>query len=134
MEGVSAVTPVEQVIVRHWEDDHLRLPLVEGEGDARALLWPGVGSTQRALHHISLAGGQQTVVLMHPDSEAVYYIAKGQGRVEDLDDSRAEDISEGKMVLVTPASRYRFVADSHLIVVGGPCPVDPRMYVTAEVG
>ena len=55
------------------------LPIVEGEGSARPIVWPGVGAAFRALHRIELAAGSRTVPLKHA-MEAAYYVIRGAGR------------------------------------------------------
>jgi mannose-6-phosphate isomerase-like protein (cupin superfamily) len=122
------VSGAGEIVVRHWEGHHLRLRLVEGEGEARGLLWPEVGSTQRALNHIRMGPGHRTIPLIHPESEAVYYVVEGRGELQDLDEGRRWRIEGGKVALVTPATRYRFEAETELVVVGGPCPVDRSLY------
>jgi quercetin dioxygenase-like cupin family protein len=60
---------------------HPVLPIVEDEqGEARAIVWPGIGANDRSLHQIRLAPGARTVELAHP-SEAVYYVVEGSGEV-----------------------------------------------------
>jgi mannose-6-phosphate isomerase-like protein (cupin superfamily) len=123
-----------EVVVRHWKDHQLRLPLVEGEGEARALLWPEMGSTQRALNYIQVGSGHRTIPLVHPGSEAVFYVVEGQGELADLDEGRRKLIQGGNVALVLPGTRYRFEAETNLVVVGGPCPVDTSLYELTKGG
>ena len=114
-----------------------RLPLVEGEGDARAVAWPGVGSKLRSMTLIELAGGGSTIPLRH-EMEAVYYIISGTGSVNDPDLGESQAIIEGSVVHVDPGTAYQFVSDAAgLKLIGGPCPPDPALYqhlTTASAG
>lgn len=116
------------IVVRRSQGGHLPLTLVEGDGEAVALLWPGVGSTQRALHRLSLAPGSRTIVQLHPQSEAVYFVVSGSGTVVDEDEGSSDELVARKVVFVTPGTRYRFVARTDLVLVGGPCPAEPSLY------
>jgi len=111
-------------------DDELRprLPLVEGGGDARAIVWPGVGAHLRSLHRITLDPGARTIRMQHP-MEAVYYLVSGSASAEDEQQAHSHPLRPGSMTLVDPGTPYRFVAgDSGAELVGGPCPADPMLY------
>jgi mannose-6-phosphate isomerase-like protein (cupin superfamily) len=117
------------IVVRRPDDPGLRLPLVdEGAGEAWALLWPGVGSSERAIHRIELNPGEETTSQRHPASEAVYFVLAGTGAVVDEDAGVSEDLVPRKILFVTPRTGYRFVATTPLALVGGPCPPDPALY------
>lgn len=104
------------------------LPIVGGEGSARAVIWPGIGATQRSIHLIQLAPSSGTIRLEHP-AESVYYILEGSGTVVGDGPSEATRLTPGSMVHVGPGTGYRFAADGGgLEVVGGPCPSDPAVY------
>ena len=104
------------------------LPLVEGEGSARAVIWPGIGARLRSLHRISLGAGARTVELRHA-GEAVYYVIAGEGRALDGGDGSAQELVRGSMVFVEPGTSYRLAAGERgLELVGGPCPPDPKLY------
>jgi mannose-6-phosphate isomerase-like protein (cupin superfamily) len=117
--------------------DGLPLPLVDGpDGDVRAVIWPGMGARHRSMHHVRLPAGARTVPHQHAGAEAVYYIVRGRGAVEDLDQGRQHAVGAGAFVLITPRSRYRITAahDSELVCVGGPCPPDPGLYAGRSGG
>jgi quercetin dioxygenase-like cupin family protein len=104
------------------------LPLVEGEGVARAVIWPGIGAQLRSMHRISLAPGARTLPQRHP-MEAVYYVLSGEGTVRDLKHPPARPLVEGAMVHVEPDTAYVLEAGAEGIeVLGGPCPADPTLY------
>ena len=105
------------------------LSLVEGEGDARAIVWPGVGAALRSLHRIRLAPGARTVVQRHP-MEAVYYVMGGDGTVLDPGaGGPGQPVAEGAMVHVEPGTAYQFQAGADgAEILGGPCPADPTLY------
>jgi quercetin dioxygenase-like cupin family protein len=104
------------------------IDLVEGEGSARALVWPGIGAAFRSMHLISLGAGARTRRQRHPD-EAVYYVLGGGGSVGD------EQLEEGSMVHVGPRAAYVFEAGADgLELIGGPSPPDSALYDGEEAG
>lgn len=119
----------EVLVVDASADGNPRLSIVEeGEGTAWAVIWPGMGATERSMHRISLASEGRTIPLRHP-SEAVYYVISGAARVLDLADGSVQEIGPGSMVHVEAGTDYRFVADeAGAELVGGPCPPDPALY------
>jgi len=117
--------------------DDIPLPLVEGPaGAVHALVWPGVGARHRSMHYVTLPAGARTVPHHHPASEAVYYVVRGRGAIEDLDVGAQHAVGPGSFVLVTPRTGYRIAAaaDSELVCVGGPCPPDPQLYAGRQGG
>ena len=108
------------------------LPIVEGEGRAHAIIWPGVGATMRSMHRISLGGGAATTELRHP-GEAVYYVIEGAGEAVDPSDGESHDLVLGSMIHVEPGTAYVIRAGSEgLELVGGPSPPDPALYEGLE--
>ena len=104
------------------------LALIEHDGNARALVWPGTGAHMRSMHRISLEGRGRTVSLRHP-MEAVYYVISGEVDIEDLDTRVKHRVEPGGMFLVDPGTGYRIAAGSDgAELVGGPCPADPTLY------
>jgi quercetin dioxygenase-like cupin family protein len=110
------------------DDDCPSLPIIDGPGSARAVVWPGVGAHLRSMHRISLNPGSRTIRLQHP-MEAVYYVISGQVAATDPDSGQTAEMVPGSMSLIDPGTPYVFVAgDEGAEIVGGPCPADPRMY------
>jgi quercetin dioxygenase-like cupin family protein len=104
------------------------LPLVDGEGVARAVVWPGIGAPLRSMHRIRLAPGARTIPLRHA-MEAVYYVMSGAGTVLDPDEPTARPLAEGAMVHVEPGTGYVLAAGPEgMEILGGPCPADPALY------
>jgi quercetin dioxygenase-like cupin family protein len=104
------------------------LPIVDGDGIARAVVWPGVGAELRSMHRIRLAAGARTVALRHP-MEAVYYVINGSGTALDPDAATGQPLIEGSMVHIEPGTAYLFRAGPEgLEILGGPCPADASMY------
>lgn len=104
------------------------LEIVEGEGRAHAVIWPGMGARLRSIHRIELAAGSRTIPMRHP-SEAVYYVMGGGGEILDISESTTEPLRTGAMAHIDPNTPYRFVAgDEGLSLVGGPSPPDPAIY------
>lgn len=116
--------------VRIIPDDSAQplLPIVEQQGSARALVWPGAGAHMRSMHRISLGHGGVTASMQHP-MEAVYYVISGEVDVEDLVANTRQLVGPGGMFLVDPWTAYRMSASSEgAELVGGPCPADPTLY------
>lgn len=109
------------------------VPILDGPGEARAVIWPGTGARQRSLHRIVLEAGAATIRLQHP-MEAAYYVVRGSGVVAD-DDGAAQDLREGSMIHVNDGSAYRIRAGGEgMEVIGGPCPADERWYANLVRG
>jgi len=105
-----------------------KLPLVEGAGDARAIVWPGMGAKARSLHHIWLAPDARTVPQHHP-GDAVYYVVTGDGTVVDGAAGERQPLREGAMFHVDTGTEYVVEAGEHGIeLVGGPAPADAALY------
>jgi quercetin dioxygenase-like cupin family protein len=122
-----------RVGVHHADRARVPLRMIEAQGRAWAVIWPGMGAKCRSLHRVSLAPRGRTVPLRHP-GEAVYYVLAGRGGVEEAAGAagapgRAPALSEGSMVHIAPHGGYRFAADdAGLELIGGPCPADPALY------
>ena len=101
------------------------LDIVEGGGRAGAVVWPGMGSQSRTMHRIELEAGGATRALRH-ESEAVYFVAEGSGRVAGL------PVRRHHMVYVPRRSACRFEADEPMLIWGGPCPPDASLYGEGE--
>jgi quercetin dioxygenase-like cupin family protein len=109
-----------------------KLPIVEADGSAWAVVWPGVGAELRSMHHISLQAMGRTVRMNHP-TEAVYYVMKGTATAIDPDDGSRHDLIEGSMAHVEPGTPYLFEAGADgAEIIGGPCPADHTMYAHIE--
>ena len=107
------------------------LPIVEGEGSATPIVWPGVGAAFRTMHRIELDGGSRTVALKHT-VEAAYYVVGGDGAVRDPDGESGEPLVEGSMIFVEPGTTYLIEAGRvGMLLLGGPCPADPALYPRA---
>ena len=104
------------------------ISLVEGEGNAKVVVWPGNGAECRTFQMISLGDRAQTVRLRHP-SDCVYYVVAGSGCVLGEEVEGEARLVEGSMVHIDAGDTYRFRADSGgLTLLGGPCPADASLY------
>jgi quercetin dioxygenase-like cupin family protein len=104
------------------------LAIIEGEGRAHAVIWPGMGARLRSIHRIELGGGARTIGLRHP-SEAVYYVMDGTGEAVDLDAVERQALRPGSMVHIEPGTTYRLSAGGDgMSLVGGPSPPDRALY------
>jgi quercetin dioxygenase-like cupin family protein len=104
------------------------LSIIDGEGSARAVIWPGLGATARSIHRITLGPSSRTVRLEHP-GESVYYVMGGSGSVQGDDSPAQNGLVEGSMVHIDAGTRYRFAAGADgLEFFGGPCPADAALY------
>lgn len=112
-------------------DPGARLPIVEGKGEARAVIWPGTGAGLRSMQRISLGHGARTVELRHP-SESVYYVMSGRGYVSEPGGA-SQELREGAMFLIDAGTTYQVMGDAEgMELVGGPCPPDPELYKTLD--
>jgi hypothetical protein len=103
--------------------------LTEDGCSARAMVWPGMGAGSRSMHLIRLSAGRRTRAMRH-DSEAVYYVIRGSITARDHDLSERHDASEGGFIFVEPETEYILASDREpAVIVGGPCPPDPSLYL-----
>lgn len=109
------------------------IPIVEGAGSARVLLWPGNGAKYRTLQLIDLQTGDRTVDLSHA-TDAVFYVMKGAGTVIDARSKSSSELTEGAMVHIDAGDRYRFESNPGMILLGGPCPADEELYQALQQG
>ena len=56
-----------------------------GHGDARAIIWPGMGAKYGSMHYFVMKPGEENVPHAHGDAEDMFYIAQGKGVVIDFD-------------------------------------------------
>jgi quercetin dioxygenase-like cupin family protein len=104
------------------------LSIVDGDGSAHAVVWPGMGAQLRSIHRVELRGGARTIEMRHP-FEAVYYVIKGTGEAVDLDADERQRLRAGSMVHVDSGTKYVLSADGDgMSVVGGPSPPDQALY------
>jgi len=105
------------------------IPIVDGIGNAKVVVWPGMGAQYRTFQIITLGQHSKTVQLRHPKSDAAYYVFKGEGRVVDVNTGQSQDLKEGGMVHIDANDSYQFVANaSGMHILGGPCPADVSLY------
>jgi quercetin dioxygenase-like cupin family protein len=103
------------------------LEVIDQGGNAWAVAWPGTGSRHRSMHRITLDAGGATIALGHP-GEAVYFVAHGEGEIDDLHAGVTHPLGAKTMVYVPRGSGYRVSARTPMLVVGGPCPPDVSLY------
>jgi Cupin domain len=105
------------------------IPIIDGIGNAKVVIWPGMGARCRTFQVIELGENSRTIRLCHPASDAAYYVLKGQGKVLDIGTGQSQELGEGGMVHIDANDRYQFVAgDSGMSLLGGPCPADASLY------
>lgn len=109
------------------------IPIVEGAGSARVLLWPGNGAKYRTLQLIDLQTGDRTVDLSHT-TDAVFYVMKGAGTVVDTKSKSTSELMEGSMIHIDAGDRYRFESSPGMMLLGGPCPADEALYQALQQG
>ena len=104
------------------------LPIVQGEGHAQAVIWPGTGAEYRSFHIIDLSSRASTTALCHK-GDAAYYVMGGAGVILDLATGERFEMAEGAMVHIDAADRYQFTAgENGFKLLGGPCPPDETLY------
>jgi mannose-6-phosphate isomerase-like protein (cupin superfamily) len=110
------------------------IPIVEGVGNAKVVIWPGMGARYRTFQVINLGKNSKTIQLCHPEADAAYYVLKGQGSVLDVNTGQSQELGEGGMVHIDAKDHYQFVASvSGMELLGGPCPADSSLYATLKI-
>ncbi len=121
-------SPYHAVRVIDSATEGVEIPLVEGQGNAQVVLWPGNGAKYRSFHLFSLDKSDRTVELSH-ESDCVYYVMHGSGTVLDLATDDRQPLGEGTMIHIDAADRYRIEAgEDGIKFLGGPCPPDEKLY------
>lgn len=128
MSAAASTTEVRVITSTDWG---AALPLVHGDGEFRVLVGPDMGAKSRSLHYVRLSSGASTHVLRH-QGEAVYYVISGTVQMADVDAGASHVLTEGAMAHVEPDTSYQFSAVSDAVVLGGPSPVDPKMYLASQ--
>jgi mannose-6-phosphate isomerase-like protein (cupin superfamily) len=122
------MTDPEAVQVVDCDEACPRLPIVDGEGIARAVIWPGAGARLRSMHLIRLGSQARTIEMTHP-MEAVYYVISGAVLATDVSTRSTQRAVDGSMILVEPGTPYLLRAEGAAVeMVGGPCPPDRAIY------
>ena len=127
-------TPVDTVRVIDTASGGPALPIIEKNGEARAVLWPGNGARFRSFQLISLREDGSTQALRHA-SDCVYYVIAGEGEIVDLGSDEVSPLGEGTMIHIDAGDSYRLRSVKGVRLLGGPCPPDPALYAAiATVG
>lgn len=84
---------------------------------------PETGARHRSMHYLQLLPGTATEPLRHEGQECVYYVASGDGEIEEVETGETVEIHRGSMMLVPPSVGYVIWSSGgeELVVVGGPC-------------
>ena len=120
-------SPPNTVRVIDTSSNGVTIPIIEKNGEARAVLWPGNGSRFRSFQLISLFDGGATQALSYA-SDCVYYVVSGEGQIVDLGSDTVSPLAEGAMVHIDAGDTYRLRSDTKVVILGGPCPPDPALY------
>jgi quercetin dioxygenase-like cupin family protein len=104
-----------------------------GRGEVRAIVWPGMGARHRSMHSVRLAPGETGDEWRHP-GEAVYYVLRGSGWVEDRTTGGRSEVRAGLIVHVEAGTAYAVTAREPLTCIGGPCPPEPALYAQVSRG
>lgn len=120
-------TPLGTVRVIDTASSGAELPIIERNGQARAVLWPENGARFRSFQLISLLEDGSTQPLSHA-SDCVYYVIAGEGEIVDLASGEASPLTEGTMVHIDAGDSYRLRSATGARLLGGPCPPDPALY------
>ena len=119
------------VVVRGDLDAVAVRRLVDG-GDAKALIWPGMGARFRSMHRFRLPAGAATIPFLH-ESDSVYFVIEGAAEFVDLATGETIDGDSGSAMHIDAGTSYQIRATKEpASVVGGACPADPQLYVDID--
>jgi quercetin dioxygenase-like cupin family protein len=115
--------------VRVFDRDRpdMRMPLIAG--DARLVVWPGVGCWEANMNYVVMEPGEENVPHTHPSSEDTIYVLEGRGTVRDLTHGLTLDFEADHVIHVPPGVEHQVRADrgERVVTCGGPCPADEAM-------
>jgi quercetin dioxygenase-like cupin family protein len=108
----------------HRDEPDLLMPMISG--DARLVVWPGVGAWDATMNYVVLEPGEENIPHNHPVSEDTIYILEGRGTVRDLTNDLELEFEAGQAIFVPVGLQHQVRADrgERVISVGGPCPAD----------
>ncbi|CEP69178.1 RmlC-like jelly roll fold [Moorella glycerini] len=115
--------------VLHVNRDYVTIPIVDG-GEAKAIVWPGMGAKNCALHYVVMKPGQENIPHVHRESEDIIFVVQGRGVVVDLDNGKEYEFEPGSVIYIPPGIRHTvkcFGPDDY-IVVGAQSPFDMDLY------
>jgi quercetin dioxygenase-like cupin family protein len=120
--------------ILHVDRDYVKIPLVPG-GDARAVVWPGMGAKNAGLHYVIMKPGQENVPHVHSLSEDIIYVIQGEGMAVDFDSGTEHPFTKGSVIYVSPGTNHtiRATGKEDYIVVGTLAPADTEMYIRAGI-
>ncbi len=128
-----SITPSKTVQVIDSAVNRKDIALINGDGAAWVVLWPGNGARYRTFHILELHPNDQTVDLCHA-ADCVYYVVEGTGNVRDLETDEIQPLVDGAIVHIDAQDRYRLEADDGgMRLIGGPVPADPDLYTQFEM-
>lgn len=115
--------------ILHVDRDYVKIPLVPG-GDARAVVWPGMGAKNACVHYVVMKPGQENMPHVHRHSEDIIYVIQGEGVAVDFDSGTEQPFTKGSVIYVPPGTHHTIKATGKedYIVVGTLAPIDTEFY------
>lgn len=112
------------------DKDFVLIPFIKGSGQAKAIIWPGMGAKYGSMNYFVMKPGEQNVPHLHENAEDMFYIAQGQGVIIDYDAKQEHSFEKGCFVYVEPGTMHAAVSHGpdDYISIGGPSPIDYEMY------
>ena len=112
--------------------DYVEIPIVNG-GQAKAIIWPGMGAKNCALHYVVMKPGQENIPHVHQESEDIIFVIQGKGVVVDLDHGKEYPFGPGSVIYIPPGIRHtvKSYGPEDYIVVGAQSPFDLDLYKRA---
>jgi hypothetical protein len=74
-----------------------QISILNGDGNAKVVMWPGNGARFRSFNLISMMENATTIPLTHK-SDCVYYTINGAGEIIDLATGETFSLAEGTML------------------------------------
>lgn len=102
-------------------------------GNGKAIVWPGMGAKNLAMHYVIMKPGQNNVPHAHPHSEDIIFVIQGEGIVENGDTGEEMPYKEGNVIYIPAGVPHAVKAKGSrdFIAVGAQAPFDLEFYKRA---
>jgi len=119
---------MDEVRVLICNDDCPKLPIVEGDGSAQAMVSTGVSAGIANMNYIRMEPGEANQPHTDSSFEDTVFISEGKGSAQNFDHDRRQSFEAGQVIHVPLDLKHTVFADRVCVVsVGEPCSADCAM-------
>lgn len=114
--------------------DYVEIPIVKS-GRAKAIVWPGMGAKNCAMHYVVMKPGEENIPHVHRNSEDIIFVIQGKGVVVDLSNGVELEFGPRSVIYIPPGivHQVKNSGTDDYIAVGVQSPFDMDLYTDARV-